>query len=935
MIRWRVTDKDGGETTGIERFHVANTAPQVDSFTEQTVATPTARAFAALAATAASTRPPVVTNTGTVRLTGTFSDLGADTESFRGIATIRQLTAKNGSVAAPVTVPLLVTAPVSNAAGTFALAYALPSAGTYSVTATVTDSQGASADSTLTVIALDMALSHATIPEKAGPNAFVGTLSLTPDDPSAVYELVSGDGDFDNAKFKISNNKLQAINSFDYEASGGMSVRIRATSSNGDSVERVFTVGVSDVNEPVTAVAFDNAVTRLSENKVTTSGVKLADVRVIDDALGSRSVSVSGAGAASFEIRNGSNGPELWLKSGTRLDFLSKPSLSVNVVVVDDAFPAQPVQATFSLAVTRSGNQSPSVTSSGTATAAENQTAVQTVTGSDPDASTTLKYSIAGGADSAKFTIDSNTGVLTFRSAPNYESPTDAGADNVYNVTVRVSDGSLTATKDVAVTVTNVNEAPVALALINQVTSLTENTSTAARIKVADIVVTDDALGTNTFNLSGADASSFEIDVTSLYLKAGVTLNFEAKSTYVVSVTGSDVSVDGSVSVTTPYTLAVTNVPEQMAAPKVSLPASFAVLEDTASPLVFVGVPVTDADSPVTKVIALRFAVTDGTISGTPDAGIAIAGTGTARTFTGTITALNTYLTAVPAKISYKPVLNSNALRTLTVTASEAYRTKVLTSSQTAMLTIITVNDAPTVIAPASFTVTEDVATKLVWPANSIPFADVDSPVLTVTLSVADGTITAAPAEGITIGGTPTARTISGATALVNNYFKRPGKLAYMTAPDNTVSRTLITMVSDGTLSMTKISTIRIISVNDAPQILASAVVAGRNGGSGVELRYDVLKAASGASDIDSPSLALVVQSVRSGLLQRWNGTAWVRISATSPIALRTLLPGQKLRWIPPATAAGTLEAFTLKASDGRLVSSTTCTVSVSLSGPT
>ncbi len=188
---------------------------------------------------------------------------------------------------------------------------------------------------------------------------------------------------------------------------------------------------------------------------------------------------------------------------------------------------------------------------------------------------------------------------------------------------------------------------------------------------------------------------------------------------------------------------------------------------------------------------------------------------------------------------------------------------------------------------------------------------------------------------GISIGGTPTARTISGATALVNNYFKTPGKLAYKTAPDNTVSRTLTTMVSDGTLSMTKISTIRIIPVNDAPQILASAVVAGRNGGSGVELRYDVLKAASGASDIDSPSLALVVQSVRSGLLQRWNGTAWVRISATSSIALRTLLPGKKLRWIPPATAAGTLQAFTLKASDDRLVSSTTCTVSVSLSGPT
>ncbi len=101
-------------------------------------------------------------------------------------------------------------------------------------------------------------------------------------------------------------------------------------------------------------------------------------------------------------------------------------------------------------------NEAPTVTSGATASVPENTTAVMTVTASDPDAGTTFTYSISGGADAAKFAINSSTGALTFVSAPDYENPTDVGADNVYDVTVSASDGSLTATKAVAVTVTNV-----------------------------------------------------------------------------------------------------------------------------------------------------------------------------------------------------------------------------------------------------------------------------------------------------------------------------------------------------------------------------------------------------------------------------------------------------------------------------------------------
>ena len=67
-----------------------------------------------------------------------------------------------------------------------------------------------------------------------------------------------------------------------------------------------------------------------------------------------------------------------------------------------------------------------------------------------------IAFSIAGGADAALFTIDPTTGALSFVTAPDFEEPTDAGGNNVYDVIVQASDGSLIDTQAIAVTITNV-----------------------------------------------------------------------------------------------------------------------------------------------------------------------------------------------------------------------------------------------------------------------------------------------------------------------------------------------------------------------------------------------------------------------------------------------------------------------------------------------
>ncbi|SDF89713.1 DUF4347 domain-containing protein, partial [Thalassobaculum litoreum] len=112
--------------------------------------------------------------------------------------------------------------------------------------------------------------------------------------------------------------------------------------------------------------------------------------------------------------------------------------------------------------VSTSINDTPSVTSGGTASVAENASGtVYTATGSDPDAGASLTYAISGGADAALFDIDANTGAVTFKSAPDFETPADSGGNNVYDIEVTASDGTNTSTaQSVAITVTAVDENP-------------------------------------------------------------------------------------------------------------------------------------------------------------------------------------------------------------------------------------------------------------------------------------------------------------------------------------------------------------------------------------------------------------------------------------------------------------------------------------------
>lgn len=99
-------------------------------------------------------------------------------------------------------------------------------------------------------------------------------------------------------------------------------------------------------------------------------------------------------------------------------------------------------------------NRPPAFTSGASTSISENTSApFYAATASDPDGNN-LTFSISGGADRAAFTI-SAAGALNFVLPPDFENPTDTDKNNIYLVQLSVSDGSASATLDLAVTVTN------------------------------------------------------------------------------------------------------------------------------------------------------------------------------------------------------------------------------------------------------------------------------------------------------------------------------------------------------------------------------------------------------------------------------------------------------------------------------------------------
>ena len=175
--------------------------------------------------------------------------------------------------------------------------------------------------------------------------------------------------------------------------------------------------------------------------------------------------------------------------------------------------------------------------------------------------------SINSGNDSALFTVvvsDSVTVRIRFLSSPNFESPTDVGSNNGYELSIRATDtAGNVANQSITISVTNVNEAPTiginSSASTHSITQA-ENSTSVITYTASDV----DAGSSLSFSISGTDAADFAINSSSGVLTFAANPDFEApadsdaNNTYIVTITVSDSSLTD----TQTLTVTITNANE-------------------------------------------------------------------------------------------------------------------------------------------------------------------------------------------------------------------------------------------------------------------------------------------------------------------------------------------------------------------------------------
>ena len=173
------------------------------------------------------------------------------------------------------------------------------------------------------------------MPENSADGTVVGTLAATDADGDPLTYAITTNVDPDsdgNDAFRIEGDQLLVndVDDFDYEANTQLVITAQA-SDGSDSDTAQISVTLTDVNEALTGVTLANAITSLSENTDLSSNVKVADIVVIDDALGAYSVSLTGTEAHMFSTENN----ELSLIGDAILDYETLPILDVTVNVQD------------------------------------------------------------------------------------------------------------------------------------------------------------------------------------------------------------------------------------------------------------------------------------------------------------------------------------------------------------------------------------------------------------------------------------------------------------------------------------------------------------------------------------------------------------------------------------------------------------------------
>ncbi len=353
--------------------------------------------------------------------------------------------------------------------------------------------------------------------DEAGPVVVTTVTVSDPDAPANVMTYSLGGADF--AAFQMKGNVVEFKSAPDFETKNSYVVEVTVNDGKGGFDVQTITVNVNDVNLP----SITTSPTFSVQEPATAVGV----IGSSDDESDTPTYSIVGGDDASLFTIDKVTGALSFIGATdfeTPLDKNKDNKYQLSVAVTDiDGSTTQGVTVTVT-----NLNEAPSITTSASFSVVENTTAVGTVGASDVDVPTNFTYSLTGGADAASFSINASTGALVFTKAPDFELAKDSDKNNVYEVTVQVSDGALTASQAVSVTVTNGNDAPIIFSNgggVNANVNAAENQTAVTTVQAFDI----DG-DTATFAITGgADSSFFAIDKNTGALTFVSAPNFESK----------------------------------------------------------------------------------------------------------------------------------------------------------------------------------------------------------------------------------------------------------------------------------------------------------------------------------------------------------------------------------------------------------------------
>ncbi len=356
------------------------------------------------------------------------------------------------------------------------------------------------------------------------------------DGDTLTYSLASG-GDNDLFTIDSATGVLSFINAPDFEnpgdANGDNVYDVMVIVSDGQvTVEKTLWIAVNDVDETGGGnnSPFFTNITEGQMIEVVENTIAVIDVDAEDPDGDTLTYSFSdGLGTPGSGVNEDTGSFNLDPQTG-ELTFKQAPDFEnpgdadgdnvylVTLVVTDGNGGAQERNIAIKVVDANEGtNNAPTFTNveeGEIVTVPENTTLVGDADGTDPDGDA-VTYSIAGGADAALFTVDANTGVVSFINAPDFENPGDADGNNDYEITLRISDGSLSQDRNVIVRVTDrtdeggFNRAPYFTNVEEgEIVTVPENTTL-----VGDADGTDPDGDAVTYSIvGGADGALFTVD---------------------------------------------------------------------------------------------------------------------------------------------------------------------------------------------------------------------------------------------------------------------------------------------------------------------------------------------------------------------------------------------------------------------------------------